>query len=93
MIESYFTEFEYLFNNFYEEIVCYAETGKTTPAIKQLLLNPIKEIFEMNSESDIQALYLAFQMLLADEKKIDVSINTLSKVSIDLITTLMTEMS
>ena len=83
-VEQYYNEFEYIVNNFIEDIICYAETGIATRTIKSMVTDSIEEILFFESEEDIQCLFIAFQMLLADERKLNVNHKSLARVVSDL---------
>jgi hypothetical protein len=84
IVEDYYNEFGYVVNNFLEDIICYAETGLITISIKDILIDFVGDILFLESEEDIQGLFVAFQMLIADDKKIDVNYENLTKITTDI---------
>jgi hypothetical protein len=91
LVEQYYDEFEYVVTNFVEDIVCYAETGIATKTIKSMITESIRDIIFLESEEDIQGLYIAFQMLIADERKINVNHENLLKITTDLFVRIIEE--
>jgi hypothetical protein len=84
IVEDYYNDFEFFVGNFLEDIICFSETGIVNKSLKEILFDSVGNILFLESEEDIQGLFIAFQMLIADDKKINVNYENLTKITTDI---------